>query len=589
MVKRLLQSLKTLRVRIMAIAALCWLLPTLVLGVFLSSLFVGAMREKSEQALVSGASHAQEMVVQDIERLLQKSRDVTYDEQLSEYTAQYRAGTMRYEEFFILSRTYWHKMFQREPLMELTAFFLTGDPNMLIHSTGDVNALLDFRQNVLPYILNVGEKLDTQSRFVHLNSHMYHVRNLYSRKLERFGMITLGIDARLLFQPFLNESTLWEGHVDIALDEYRYLDGDTNPFDTEDMQLGLYEEGGDVFFTRIYKTQDFTLQYRIRLDNEVMYGQARQFNYIVIALIVLLLPLEALLMVFIHRKLTRPLQELSEATKRLADGEFGITVPTQGMNEIDSLGNSFNAMSLRMQELINTSYRKELALRDARIAALQSRINPHFLNNALEQINWQARIEGADSVSEMIEAMSTLLNASLDRKDERTVPLRMEMEVVDAYIFFIQRRFGDSATIQKNVDPALLNAHVPRLIIQTLLENAVEHGIGPVGGGTIRLDIFKRALWLVIEVHNDGAPIGEDKKEMISTLLDDTTQNTSGHVGIRNINQRLKLIYNDQAGLTLTYSESEGTLARVILPYEETAPLPAQHENDLPEAEAPAE
>ena len=82
------------------------------------------------------------------------------------------------------------------------------------------------------------------------------------------------------------------------------------------------------------------------------------------------------------------------------------------------LGVAFSEMSLRLKVLIEKSYKEEIALRDARIQALQSRINPHFINNALESINWQARLNGDQNVGEMVETLSVLLNASLDRNEQ---------------------------------------------------------------------------------------------------------------------------------------------------------------------------
>jgi two-component system sensor histidine kinase YesM len=131
-------------------------------------------------------------------------------------------------------------------------------------------------------------------------------------------------------------------------------------------------------------------------------------------------------------------------------------VPLRGYDVRGHLGVAFWEMSLRLKELIERSYKEEIALRDARIQALQSRINPHFLNNALEAINWQARMDGAGTVGEMVETLSVLLNASLDRSEQRLVPLRQELNIVDAYFYFVRLQFGDRLPIQRFIDPSLL-------------------------------------------------------------------------------------------------------------------------------------
>lgn len=577
--KKLFASLKTLRVRLLAIVALCWLLPTLVLGVYMSGIFFDALKEKTEQALISGASHAQEMTVQELDRIIKKSKDVTYDGLLSDYAARYEDGSMRYEDFYANSRIYWQRMFQRERAMAFTAFFLLEDPAMIIHTASSVSDLLSFQEKVQPEVITLGEKLDTQSRFVYLDDTLYHVRNLFNRKMERFGMIALSLDESQVLQPLLSEDTLWEGQVDIRLDDYVLLADAEKAYTPRATAKGLFEQDGDLYYEQRVPVADYTLSYRIRLDKSIMFGQLDEYYQLIAALLMLLLPLEALIMIFIHASLTQPLVRLAKATERLAVGELGITVPTTGADEIGRLGTAFNAMSLQMQTLIDKSYKEELALRDARISSLQSRINPHFLNNALELMNWEARIEGADSVSQMIEALSTLINATLDRTNQRTVPLSEELEVADAYFFFIQQRFGDRLCIEKEIDPALLTVHVPRLIIQTLLENAVEHGIDPVGGGVIRLHAYVCQQRLRIDVRNDGKLLDCEEQKKINDLLSpQVRQAPSLHMGIRNVNLRLKLIYHEEAGLSLLRDERGETLARIEIPYKYV--MPKEEEDD---------
>ena len=134
---------------------------------------------------------------------------------------------------------------------------------------------------------------------------------------------------------------------------------------------------------------------------------------------------------------------LSEASHQIEAGELGVTVPMHGDDELGTLGKAFSNMSLRLEELIDRTYKEEIALRDARIQAMQSRINPHFINNALETINWQARIEGSETISAMVESLSVLLNAGMSRNDRRILSLREELETARAYFYFVGLRFGE--------------------------------------------------------------------------------------------------------------------------------------------------
>lgn len=570
MLQRLLNSLKTFRVRIILIVALCWLLPMLVLGVYMSGIFVDALKTKTEQALQSGLIHAEDLTVREIERVLKKSKDVTYDEVVYNNYNDYIEGKTDYEGFYTLSRSYWQRMFQREQSMPFTAFFLLDEPWRMVHTANDASEVRGFIDNAMTYILRLGKTLDTRSRFVHANNKLYLVRNLFNRRLERFGMVVLGLKAESLLSPLLDSDTLWKGKADIQLDEFTHIADEDHPFDYSNYSPGLLEEDGSISYSQRIKTSDYQMTYRVRLDQSEVFGQLNEYYRLLRILILLLIPLAGLIMMFIHRRMTKPLARLASATEQMARGELGITVPMQGPDEIGGLGRSFNAMSMQIQELIDISYREGLALRDARISALQSRINPHFMNNALEMMNWQARMEGAESVSQMIEALSTLINAALDRSDERTVPLYSEMEVADAYFFFIKQRFAERISIVKSLDNSLLEWHVPRLIIQTLLENAVEHGIAPAGGGIIRLHAYVQDELLYIDVRNNGKLLSIAEQERINALLNDASRDQSEHIGIRNANLRLNLIYHGEAGLTICSDENGETLARIHLPLDQS-------------------
>ena len=130
---------------------------------------------------------------------------------------------------------------------------------------------------------------------------------------------------------------------------------------------------------------------------------------------------------------------------------------------------------------------EELDLKDARIMALQSHINPHFMNNTLEIINWEARLAGNDKVSEMISSLGTLLDAALDRKKQPEVPLKEELTYVKAYLFIMKERFGKRLEVTLEIPEELYQEKVPRLILQPVIENAIAHGVQVQGTGKVRI------------------------------------------------------------------------------------------------------
>ena len=295
------------------------------------------------------------------------------------------------------------------------------------------------------------------------------------------------------------------------------------------------------------------------------------FRLLTWALIALTAPLCGLVMVYVQRRIVRPIGQLSAASRRMQEGELGQTVAVQGASELCQLGNAFSEMSRQLKNLIDRSYKEQIALRDARIQAMQSRINPHFLNNALESINWQARMDGDETVAHMVETLSVLLNAAIARDERHLTPLQEELQVVDAYFYFVGLRFGDRIRTEEDIDPEARQALVPRLMIQVLVENAVEHGVSPAGRGRILLRVRRLEDELLISVTNDGRRLTQDDLERIRRLLELDEPN-QGHIGIRNIYQRLQLLFPGKAALSIGLSETGDTVAAIRMPYTENLP-----------------
>ena len=226
-------------------------------------------------------------------------------------------------------------------------------------------------------------------------------------------------------------------------------------------------------------------------------------------------------------------------------------------------------MSSELQNQFERSYQEQQALQQARVKALQSQINPHFLNNTLEVINWEARLAGDERVSAMIEALSVMLNAALGRDGRSRIPLREELSYVDAYLYIISQRLGERLVIDRKIDEALLELPVPRLILQPLVENAVEHDLAQHHGGALSIRVYRAGDEMVLESEHDGSLSTEDLQS-IRTMLASGVVDTgiSGQVGLRNVRQRLELLYGPAGRLNIEQSTPERILAQVCFPIE---------------------
>jgi len=563
MLRKLLKGAPSLRSTLLVIVLLCWLLPTVTLGVYMGGRVFASLRAKTEAALRSGAEYAQSMAERNVENMITLAQDAVYDNELNAAVQDYEAGNSPYEEYYMLARDYLDRKFSREQSCTFALFFRTSDPDRPIYTSQGYSSAVLFLQNAKDEALAICETLDTRSRFFSSGDADYLVRNLLNTRMERYGILVIGLNLREVLEPIYRNADEWGSACAVSLDDT--LSGS---FTGEADAQGLQEYGDTLCYTQSVRIGDSVLRYQVQADRHAVYREMDAFRLLMVWLFVGFVPACILIMVFVNRRIVKPIAMLSDASARIRGGELGVVVPMRGKDELGRLGVAFSEMSLRLKELIDRSYKEEIALRDARIQALQSRINPHFINNALEAVNWQARLDGDEKVSEMVETLSVLLNASLDRSDERLAPLRQELELVDAYFYFTRLQFGEKLTVLRSVEEAVLPVPVPRLIVQTLVENAVEHGVAPAGGGQIALNAFRRWDWLMIEVVNSGRRLTAQQLAALRAMLGDR-QPAGGHLGVRNVNQRLKLIYGEKAGLDFSVDAHGNTVATVRLPIAE--------------------
>lgn len=557
----------SLRFCILAIVLMCWLVPTLLLGVYMGRPLIGTLQEKTEALLMTKAQQAQVRTAENIETVITLAKDVVYDDQLASAVSDFEKGAITYENYYSDCRSYLEHKFGRERLIDFAFFFRWRNPSTIFFTSDDYAEAVNFQQQqgLLSRVLMMSDALDTDTRFFLNDEKIYLVRNLFNTKLEKYGMLVLGLNKESLLAP-VDEmcgdmDVTYMLHLDqLTLGNESYLSADT----------GMMRDGNALLYTLMYSTRDYTMRFQVQADTREVYREMNDFGRLMMGMAFLILPLCLLMMLFVNRRIVRPIRLLSEASARIRDGELGVTVPMRGNDELGQLGSAFSSMSVQLEYLVDKSLKEEIALRDARIQALQSRVNSHFLNNALETINWEARMEGSKTICEMVEALSCLLNAAMDRNERHLAPLKDELLVADAYFIFINLRFGEKLTLWENISEGLGDVLVPRLVIQTLVENAIEHGIAPMGGGRISLTIYQKDERLTVEVLNSGKKLSEEDIARIRRLISDE-EDPQGHMGIRNVSRRLRLLYGSNASLTIQRDEHGQTIAAFTIPvtYEE--------------------
>ncbi len=547
--------LPSLRTQMIAAVILAWLVPTLILTRYIMTL-LPSLQEMARDALLDSADDAWEQVSESLDSLITLSRNATYDgELLSAYT-QREQGTLSDAEFVRLSRNYLERRFGREPLCRCAIFMPDGEEGLMLYDRSGADAAEAYRTLAEEAILARRGDMDTRCLFWPAGERLYLARNLLDARMRSFGLLVLEVDAPRLHRPLTEVAERWHGGQMTAIG----TETETVSAAAEKLTEG---EGGTLVLTETSDSRDWTMIWRLTIPRDEVYGRVSQFRRVLTALYLLLIPLLILIAFYIYRRFTKPISRLVDAARRIEGGEFGVTVPMKGGDELGVLGRTFSDMSTHLKELVDRTYKEEIALRDAQIQALQSRINPHFINNALEDINWQARIDGSENVSRMVSALSVLLNASMASRGKRLVTLREELEVADAYICFIRERFGDRLILRREAGEELMDCRLPLLTLQPVLENAVEHGIAPAGGGEIGISVREERGLIRMDVSNTGRLIRPEDRQRIDAAL--SGEQTGSHVGLSNIAGRLRLIYQGAASVEV-FTEEEKTVVRLRIP-----------------------
>ena len=226
-------------------------------------------------------------------------------------------------------------------------------------------------------------------------------------------------------------------------------------------------------------------------------------------------------------------------------------------DEIGKLYASFQQLISEIQDFIIKDYQTKLLASEMEFRFLQAQLDPHFLYNTLNSINWLAINKGDWEISEMVTSLSKLLRKKLDNKHEFTM-IKEELDLIRAYIKIQSVRFDERLIYKEQVDHNLLEEGIPQLILQPLVENSIKYGVErfdrPV---TILVSIYRSENSLVLKVTDDGPGFGN---------ISEPNEKSTG-VGIANIKSRLSIIYNEKSSLNIESEENTQTTVTIKLPY----------------------
>ena len=274
----------------------------------------------------------------------------------------------------------------------------------------------------------------------------------------------------------------------------------------------------------------------------------------------------------ISNGISRPVRDLSQKMLKIGDGDFSVSSSYVSKDEIGVLSLHFNKMVDQVKQLIRKVYQEELLKQKAELKSLRMQINPHFLYNSLESINWMARIRGVPEIGKIVKALGDLMRSSISGEDFVTV--EEEIRNIGNYLTIQKFRYGEKVTVNFEIDPAILRVKVPKLILQPVVENAIAHGIEKkVGNGGIVISGTNLADKIQLRVEDNG--IGMEEELASSILTDNDLNKPDGHthIGLKNIDRRIRMYYGEETPITITSKPGKGTTVTICIPKQEQIAL----------------
>lgn len=556
--KKWIQKYKDLKYRykLTIMMILCSLIPVCVISAYTQMRTIQIMREKEE----SGLKQVLEQSVDSIDNRVQiytnlinyltyssDLREIMEKEYSSDYEA-YLAYTEIADPMFTMPQLY-HE--------EIRSITLYAENIQVEH--GNTLAPLSVAQNQSWYT-EINEKGTVQWLVKQGNKkEILAVRKFY-RQDKIQAMLVLSLDYNRVLEPFAD--LLTENRGGLILDEqgnvvysgYR-MDAPYKP--DKETSLNYLKEHYVCIEKKIEDTKWNFCLYQPKEELEKSVWTLLLGN---IPVLLLCLFLILLLGYFFSRKMVERLEQLTENMNQINLGLRKVTVVSQSKDEIGVLVRTFTRMMDEINKLISQVYEAKIKLQKTEMKALQAQINPHFLYNSLSIINWKALEADNEEISRITLALSTYYRTSLNKGETMTIAAN-EIRNIDAYLQIQLIMHDNSFQVIKEIQEDTLSYSVPKLILQPLVENAIEHGldVSEKEEKWLKISACKEKDALIMAVEDNGMGMSEEQAKSIITYR-------SKGYGVRNVNDRITLLYGEEYHLRVKSRQGEGCRIEIVIP-----------------------
>jgi two-component system sensor histidine kinase YesM len=268
--------------------------------------------------------------------------------------------------------------------------------------------------------------------------------------------------------------------------------------------------------------------------------------------------------IFISQKVSQPIKRLERKMKLVEKGDFDIYLEVKGEDEVKKLSKSFNIMVARIKQLMQEIILEQEAKRKSEFKALQAQINPHFLYNTLDSIVWMNENQKHEGVTTMVAALAKFFRVSISRGNE-IISVSDEIEHARSYLTIQEVRYKDKFDFIIDAEPEVLKYKTLKLILQPIIENAIYHGINQLHEkGKIKIKVSIENDNILFSVTDNGYGIRPSVLKNI-LVMESQNEQTSG-VGLKNVNERIKLCYGREYGIEINSELDIGTTVNIRIP-----------------------
>ena len=430
--------------------------------------------------------------------------------------------------------------------------------NMLNSAVTASDFSLDFKKDFdyETYLLIVGNKTIEESG---LNDLLTDANQIVG-KLEKLTDSRENNDRLASARKYLANLEIYKGRI-----EENIIEGNNY-----EKNLEIWENDVQIVTSLLRETVIQYIYYEIR-DIQQTRDEYQQFDMILIRSLIVAAIFITLVVLFlsyfIPQSITRPIRQLSEATDQVAKGDLSVRTTVNAGSDVMLLSESLNTMIDKINQLLEQVKQEQIHLRDAELELLQAQINPHFLYNTLDTIVWLAEAGDQKKVVSMVGSLSKFFRTSLNQGKD-IISIEEELQHVRSYLEIQQIRYQDILEYEIDVPQELGMYRIPKITIQPLVENALYHGIKNKRGlGTISITGEKAEDCFYLYVTDNGIGMGEKRLQQIKDRIGQNAPDENEIYGLYNVNERIRLKFGQEYGISIKSVHMEGTQVCIRLPY----------------------